>query len=110
MTVPMPKTEDPLRREAVDLATDVAGFLLEVRERLRPGVAYVLGMECVRIADRIQKGLPGEARTAAVRALIALDRAGAHAPLPREAVGSIQGRLHRLALALGAAHRRSSGG
>lgn len=112
-----PTTEDPLRREAVDLATDVASFLVSIREKVRSDIAYVLAMECVRTADRIlrarQENFPweacarfAEARTAALRAMVALDRAGAHGDLPRAEVEGIHRRLHDLVLALGALSRR----
>lgn len=111
MSRPDPTTDDPLRQEAVNLATDVAAFLVSIRETVRAEHAYVIAMECVRIADRIlrarQENFPweaaarfAEARTAALRAMIALDRAGAHAPLPRGEVDAIHGRLHDLAMTL----------
>jgi len=111
-----PTTDDPLHTAAVDIATDAASLLVELRDRVRPEHAYVLAMECVRAADRIlrarREALPWEAaarfaegRTAALRALIAVDRAGAHAVLPRERVAALEARLHDLALALGALAR-----
>jgi hypothetical protein len=73
-------------------------------------------MECVRVAGKIQeareKALPWEgaelfreAGTSAVRAMVALDRAGAHAPLPMKEVDALQRRFHDLALTLGALAR-----
>ena len=120
MTYRTPTTDDPLRREAVNLATDAAAMMVGCREAVRPEHAYVLAMECVRIADRIQKAreaaLPweaaeffAEARHAALRGMIALDRAGAHATLPGAEVDSLNGRLHDLALALGALAREGEG-
>lgn len=117
MYSPHRTTDDPLRKEAVALATDVAALLVTLRESVRPGDAYVLAMECVRAADRIlrarKENFPweararfAEARTAALRAMVALDRAGAHAPIPREAADGFHRRLHDLALALGALARR----
>lgn len=111
-----PTAEDSLRKEAVDLATDVASLMVGEKGRVRPEHAYVLAMECVRIADRIQKArmaaLPheareffGEARSAALRAMIGLDRAGAHTDLPGEPAAGIHRRIHELALALGALAR-----
>lgn len=117
MLHPDPTTGDPLHAEAVALATDVASLLVSLREKVRPEHAYVLAMECVRAPDRLLKArreeaprrsraFLEEARTALVRAMIALDRAGAHAPLPREEVDALHRRLHRLALSLGALARR----
>jgi hypothetical protein len=106
-----PNTAEEVRAEAIALATDVTALLVRHRGEVRPEQAYVLAMECVRVADRVLKGdgepLPWEAaarfmeaRTAAVRALVALDRAGAHADLPPLEVREIEGRMHRVALAL----------
>lgn len=116
MTWNTPTAEDALRKEAVDLATDVASLMVEAKGLVRPEHAYVLAMECVRIADRIQKArmaaLPhesraffGEARESALRALIGLERAGAHSDLPRGPADGIHRRIHELALALGALSR-----
>ena len=120
MTWHTPTTEDELRREAVNLATDVTSMLVGEKDRVRPEHAYVLAMECVRIADRIQKarmaalphearGFFAEARTAALRAMIGLDRTGAHTPLPGNPTEGIHRRLHDLALALGALARGVDG-
>jgi hypothetical protein len=111
-----PTTDDVLRKEAVDLATDVATLALECRDRVRPGDAYIVAMECVKVAGHIQsareRALPWaatrdfeRARLAAGRALTALDRAGAHADLPPEAVEALGRRLSELALALAALAR-----
>ena len=121
MTWHTPTTEDELRREAVNLATDVTSLLVGEKERVRPEHAYVVAMECVRIADRIQqarmaalphqaRALFAEARTAALRAMIGLDRIGAHSPLPGEPAEGVHRRLHELALALGALARGLAGG
>jgi len=120
MTWHTPTTEDALRKEAVDLATDVASVMVGEKDRVRPEHAYVIAMECVRMADRIQKArmaaLPhearalfGEARSAALRAMIGLDRAGAHSDLPRGPTEGIHRRLHELAQALGALSRDDPG-
>jgi hypothetical protein len=119
MTWHTPTTEDALRKAAIDLATDVASLMVSEKEQVRAEHAYVLAMECVRIADRIQKArlaaLPHEAReqfeearTATVRAIIGLDRAGAHGPLPKAATDGIHSRLSELALALGALSREAA--
>lgn len=111
-----PTTDDVLRKEAVDLATDVASLMVRFRGVVRPEHAYLLAMECVRVAGKIQeardKALPWEgaallkeAGTSAVRAMVALDRAGAHAPLPGREVTDLNRRFHDLALALGALAR-----
>lgn len=116
MTMRTPSTDDVLRKEAVDLATDAAGFLVEHRGSVPPDCAYTLAMHCVRVADRIQRarevGVPpsasrlfGEAWLAAVRALMTLDRARALADLPHRQAEALHRRLHRLALALGALAR-----
>jgi hypothetical protein len=120
MTMRTPTADDVLRREAVNLATDATSFLVRFRETVRPEHAYIVAMECVRIADRIQKAREtafpwetvqffDEARVAAVRAMVALDRTGAHATLPREETDAIAHRLHDLALALGALAREGEG-
>jgi hypothetical protein len=106
-----PTTIDALHREAVDLATDVASLALEQRAVLRPEHAYPLAMECVRCAGRIQEArheaLPWkaadryrEALTSGIRAKVALDRAGAHSPLPPKEVSALERRLRDLCLAL----------
>lgn len=120
MTMRTPTTDDVLRKEAIDLATDMASLMLRFRDQVRPEHAYSLAMECVRVAGRIQKAresaLPWEAaavfeeaRTAAVRSMVALDRAGAHAALPRDETAVLHHRLHDLALALGALSREAAG-
>jgi hypothetical protein len=101
----------------VALATDVAALMVTLRDTVRAEDAYVLAMECVRASDRILKArrenFPWEAsarfleaRTAALRAMIALDRAGAHSDIPRRDADGLHRRLHELALALGALARR----
>jgi hypothetical protein len=111
-----PTTDDVLRKEAVDLATDVATLAMECRDRVRPGDAYIVAMECVKLAGHIQsareRALPWaaardfeRARLAAGRALAALDRAGAHADLPAASVATLGRRLSDLAKALGALAR-----
>ena len=107
-----PTAEDVLRKEAVDLATDMTSMLVDFKRLLRAEDAYVVAMECVRAADRIQKArleaLPHrtreqftEARTAVQRAMVALDRAGARVELPAERTEALYRRLHFLALTLG---------
>lgn len=121
MTMRTPTCDDVLRREAVNLATDATSLMVGCRDAVRPEHAYVLAMECVRVADRIQKAREAafpweasryfaEARLAAVRAIVTLDRTGAHADLPTDEVEGIQRRLHDLALALGALARETGGG
>jgi len=116
MAMRTPSTDDVLRKEAVDLATDATGFLVEHRAAVPPECAYTLAMHCVRVADRIQRareiGVPpsasrllGEAWLATVRAMATLDRARALADLPDAPAEALHGRLHRLALALGALAR-----
>src|SRR5258706_9775075 len=111
-----PTTDDVLRKEAVDLATDVASLMVRHRGAVRPEHAYLLAMECVKIAGRILdvrcQALPWvasslfeEARTSTVRAMVALDRAGAHASLPPREVAGLNRRFHDLALTLGALAR-----
>jgi hypothetical protein len=114
-----PTTDDVLRKEAVDLATDVASLMVRHRGAVLPEHAYLLAMECVKTAGRILdarcQALPWEAaalfeeaRTSTVRAMVALDRAGAHATLPSREVAALNRRFHDLSLALGALAR--SGG
>jgi len=116
VTMRTPTTDDVLRKEAVDLATDVASLMVRFRGAVRPEHAYQVAMECVKVAGKIQeareKALPWEgaalfreAGTSAVRAMVALDRAGAHAPLPQREVAMLDRRFHELALALGALAR-----
>ena len=113
MTWHTPTTDDPLRKEAIDLATDVTALMLSEKDRVRPEHAYLLAMECVRMADRIQKArmaaLPHEARmffeearTAAVKAMIGLERTEAPVPLPGNPAAAIHRRLRDLGLAMGA--------
>jgi len=103
--------EDTLRQEAVDLATDIVSLLVDSKGIVRPEDAYVISMECVRVADRIGKArqadLPhearrlfGEAQTSAQKALVALDRAGALYPVPREEAARLGKRLNLLVVAL----------
>jgi hypothetical protein len=117
MPMRTPTTDDFLRKEAVDLATDTAALLLEYRREVPPERAYALAMECVRIADRIQgarrEALPagaarrfGEAWLAAVRSLTGLDRIRARTDLPEARAEALHRRLHLLALALGALARQ----
>lgn len=121
MTMRTPTTDDVLRKEAVDLATDVASLMVRHRGAVRPEHAYLLAMECVKIAGRILdarcQALPWEAaalfeeaRHSTVRAMVALDRAGAHATLPGREVASLHRRFHDLALALGALSRSGGSG
>jgi hypothetical protein len=116
MTWHTPTTEDPLRKEAIDLATDVTSLLLSERERIRPEHAYQVAMECVRMADRILKArtanLPHEARAffeearvAAGRAMIGLERTEAPDLPPGSPTAAIHRRLRDLGLALGALAR-----
>jgi len=117
MTMRTPTTDDVLRKEAVDIATDAASLLLKCRGVVAPERSYALAMECVRVADRILHArtapLPtvasrrfGEAWLAAVRAIANLDRIRARADLPEEEAEDIHRRLHRLALVLGALARK----
>ena len=113
MTTRTPSTDDPLHRTAVDLCTDLASLLLAHRESVRPADAYGAAMDCVRVAGHILRagaaGSPREAmaayrdaRTSALRVMVALARAGAFAPFPPREVGPVERRLHDLARALGA--------
>ncbi len=106
-------SEDVLRREAVDLATDVAAVLLDLRAIIAPRDAYLVSMECVRIADRIQRARAAtereeirtrfrEGRTAAQRALVALERMGAIYGVPRKHTDGVYRRIHLLATTLNA--------
>ena len=116
LTMSPSTSDDVLRREAIDLATDATSLLVSCREAFRPEHAYAMAMECVRVADRIQsahdQALPWEvarcyreARMAAVRARTALERTGTRSPLLGKVdpeVERIHHRLNNLAFALGA--------
>ncbi|MHC4821968.1 MAG: hypothetical protein ACYTDX_09650 [Planctomycetota bacterium] len=106
-----PTAEDALRKEAVDLATDLTSLMIGHQDSFEPESAYQVAMECVRAADRIQKArrahspqiarrLYIEARTSTQRAMFSLDRAGAHATLPEKETLSAYSRLHFLAMTL----------
>ncbi len=108
-----PTARDVLNAEAVDLATDVATLLLEFRDRIETGESVGLAMTCLEISDRILKArratLPGEsrvflgeARTCALRTMVALERLGAHEKIPRHKEAPLYRRLSGLAAALGA--------
>jgi len=112
MPNPTPTADDALRKEAVDLSTDVTSLLVNRKDLLRPEDAYLMAMECVRMADRIlrarQAALPHaarefflEARTAAQRTLVALEREGARHPHLEREMAPLYRRLHLLALTLG---------
>jgi RecA/RadA recombinase len=108
MTHPTRPTD--LHRAAVDLATDVAAVLVDRAGSLPAEEAYRLGMEGVRIAERLLRASAADsareaaeayeaARVGAARIVVALDRLAALYPLPEEAA-AVSRRAGRLAHAV----------
>lgn len=108
-----PTAHDVIHTEAVNLATDVAGLLLEFRDRIGAGEAYAIATEVLSLSDLVLKARRSvttqksrehfaEARTVCQRAMVALERFAARSRIPLVKSADFHGRLSSMASALGA--------
>lgn len=108
-----PTAHDIIHTEAVNLATDVAGLLLEYRDRVGPDEAFAIATEVLSLSDIVLKARRSvispkarehfaAARTVCQRAMVALERFAARNRVPLMKSASLHARLSSLASALGA--------
>lgn len=108
-----PTARDLLHTETVNLATDVAGMLLEFRDRVGTEEAFGLAQEVLGLSDRIllaRQSVTSEksrqhfagAKTVCQRTMVAMDRLAARHRIPLIRSAGLHERLSSLAKALGA--------
>jgi len=108
-----PTAHDILHTEAVNLATDVAGLLLEYRDRVGSEEAFAIATEILSLSDHVLKARKSvispkardhfaAARLVCLRAMVALERFAARSRIPLMKSASLNARLSSLASALGA--------
>jgi len=108
-----PTARDILHTEAVNLATDVAGLLLEYRDRVGAEEAFAIATEVLTLSEVVLKARRSvisskarehfaEGRTVCLRAMVALERFAARSRIPLMKSASLHTRLSSLASALGA--------
>jgi hypothetical protein len=108
-----PTAHDLIHTEAVNLATDVAGLLLEFRDRVGTDEAYDIAQQVLALSERVLEARRsvttpkarqhfGDARTICLRAMVALERFAARSHIPLVRSANLHTRLSGLATALGA--------
>ena len=108
-----PTARDLLHTETVNLATDVAGMILEFRDRVGPEEAFGLAQEVLGLSDRILLARQSvtsaksrehfaAGRLVCQRTMVALDGLAARHKIPLIRSAGLHERLSSLAKALGA--------
>lgn len=108
-----PTAHDLLHVEAVNLATDTAGLLLEFRDRIGSEEAYEIAHEVLTLSEQVLEARRSvtteksrehflQARTVCQKAMVALERFAARSRIPLLRSSDIHSRLSHLSTALGA--------
>ncbi|MCK6480284.1 MAG: hypothetical protein L6R43_09070 [Planctomycetes bacterium] len=108
-----PTARDILHSEAVNLATDVAGLLLEYRDRVGAEEAFAIASEILSLSHHVLRARRSvvsakardhfaAARTVCQRAMVALERFAARSRIPLMKSAGLHSRLSSLSCALGA--------
>lgn len=110
---PTPTAHDILHTEAVNLATDVAGLLLEYRDRVGAEEAFAIATEVLSLSELVLKARRSvvspkarehfaAGRIVCLRAMVALEKFAARSRIPLMKSAALNARLGSLATALGA--------
>ena len=108
-----PTAHDILHTEAVNLATDVAGLLLEYRDRIGAEEAFSIATEILSLSEHVLKARKSvispkarehfaAGRLVCLRAMVALERFAPRSRVPLMKSTGLHSRLSGLAAALGA--------